>query len=147
MTDWMTDAGPLSEPVWLAEATAWLDGELATRHEQRTGDLAVVRVRPWATVLRGATTAGTVWFKACAPSTAFEVPLYRLAQRVAPAHVLHPVAIDVDRSWLVLPDGGPMLADELDPDLVMGAWPRSSRGTPSCSSPSRRTSRSCWRSA
>lgn len=120
MTDWMTDAGPLSAPAWLPEATAWLDGELAARHERRTADLAVVRVRPWATVLRGATTAGTVWFKACAPATAFEVPLYRLAHRVAPAHVLDPVASDVGRSWLVLPDGGPMLADELDPDLVMG---------------------------
>jgi hypothetical protein len=119
MTDWMTDTGPQSEPAWLAEATSWLDGELAGRRERRTGEMTVVRARPWGTVLHARTTLGPLWFKACAPATAFEVPLYVLAQRVAPAHVLEPVAADVDRSWVVLPDGGPLLADEPDRDVVL----------------------------
>ena len=106
-------------PEWLLEATAWLDQSLAAQGLRRLGDLAVARVRPWATVLRGDTSRGPVWFKACGPGTAFEVPLYELSHRHAPAYVLEPVAIDVERSWIVLPDGGPILADDLDPDLVM----------------------------
>jgi hypothetical protein len=119
MTDWMTDTGALSEPDWFADAVGWLDAELAGRRERRTGDLAVVRSRPWGTVLHADSTLGPLWFKACAPATAFEVPLYVVVQRVAPAHVLEPVAVDVGRSWAVLPDGGPMLADEADRDVVM----------------------------
>jgi hypothetical protein len=119
MTDWMTETGPTSQPAWFADAVEWLDGELAARGQRRKGDLSVVRARPWGTVLQAETTLGPVWFKACAPATAFEVPLYVMARRVAPAHVLEPVAVDVDRSWVVLPDGGPLLADEPDRDLVM----------------------------
>ncbi len=120
MTDWMSETGPLSAPVWLPEAVTWLDAELAGRGARRTADLAVVRARPWGTVLHAETTLGPVWFKACAPATAFEVPLYVLVHRVAPAYVLEPVAVDVDRSWVVLPEGGPMLADEPDRDRVIG---------------------------
>lgn len=107
-------------PVWLPEAVNWMDETLAPQGIQRLSDLVVARVRPWATVLRADTTAGVIWFKACGAATAFEIPLYELAHRHAPAHVLEPLAIDVERSWIVLPDGGPILADELDPDLVMG---------------------------
>ena len=106
-------------PGWLPEALVWLDESLAAQGVRRLGDLAVARVRPWATVLRADTSRGVLWFKACGPGTAFEVPLYELSHRHAPAYVLEPVAIDVGRSWIVLPDGGPILADELDPDLVM----------------------------
>jgi hypothetical protein len=106
-------------PAWLPEAISWLDLSLAGRGIERRSDLVLARVRPWATVLRAETSHGVVWFKACGPGTAFEVPLYRLAHRLAPAYVLEPVAIDVPRSWVVLPDGGPILADELDPDLVL----------------------------
>jgi hypothetical protein len=106
-------------PPWLPEATVWFDESLAAQGIRRLGDLALARVRPWATVLRADTTAGVTWFKACGPGTAFEVPLYELAHRYVPASVLEPVAIDVGRSWMVLPDGGPILADDLDPDLVM----------------------------
>jgi hypothetical protein len=106
-------------PPWLAEATVWLDESLAAQGIRRLGDLELARVRPWATVLRADTTAGVTWFKACGPGTAFEVPLYELAHRHVPAFVLEPVAIDIERSWMVLPDGGPILADDLDPDLVM----------------------------
>jgi hypothetical protein len=127
MTDGATDPmvgrtlreGDDVPPLWLPEATTWLDESLAAQGIRRLGDLELARVRPWATVLRADTTAGVTWFKACGPGTAFEVPLYELAHRQVPAFVLEPVAIDIERSWMVLPDGGPILADELDPDLVM----------------------------
>jgi hypothetical protein len=51
--------------------------------------------------------------KAAAPGTAFEVGLYELLARVAPDRVLTPIATDVERGWIVLPDGGPTLGDRL----------------------------------
>ena len=62
-------------------------------------------------MLTAPTTEGRVWLKAAGPGTAFEVRLYELLHRVAPDRVLTPIAADVTRGWIVLPDGGPCLAD------------------------------------
>ena len=52
-----------------------------------------------------------MWLKATGPEVAFEVRLYELLVRVAPERVLTPLATDPARGWLLLPDGGPSLAD------------------------------------
>ena len=90
---------------------AWLDDQLATAGMTRTGEVEQPRVQSWATVLRAETNRGVVWLKACGPGTAFEVPLYPLLHRLAPDRVLTPIAVDLDRKWLLLPDGGPTMKD------------------------------------
>jgi hypothetical protein len=75
-------------------------------------------VRPWATILRATTAAGTVWMKAAAPATAFEAGLYELLARVVPEHVLVPIAVDADRGWMLLPDGGPTVGLEALPKAL-----------------------------
>ncbi len=79
---------------------------------QRTGEVEEVRVRPWGAVFRVPTTDGTAFFKACAPTTAFEAGLYDLLVRVVPDRVLHPIAVDVEAGWLLLPDGGDVLGEQ-----------------------------------
>ncbi|HEX8122920.1 MAG TPA: phosphotransferase [Solirubrobacteraceae bacterium] len=99
--------------AWLAQATAWADERLAEHGLERTRPPEQVSLRPWATVLRIPTTDELVWLKAAAPRVAFEVGLYELLGRVAPERVLTPLATDVGRAWLLLPDGGPTLGDRL----------------------------------
>ena len=73
----------------------------------------------------GADPAGTVWLKASGGGTAFEAGLYELLHRVAPEHVLEPIAVDAERAWVLLPDGGPSLGARLKgADLIRGAWSR-----------------------
>jgi hypothetical protein len=97
--------------------TRWIDS-----HVVRTGDVELVRERPWATVLRAPTADGPVWLKAAGVGTAFEVPLYALLARVVPDDVLVPIAVDVERAWLLLPDGGPSLGEaEADASAVIEA--------------------------
>nr|BFE56831.1 phosphotransferase [Dactylosporangium thailandense] len=93
------------------ELLAWLDDRLAAAGRRRTGDVTVPRVRPWGTVMRAGTDRGPVWLKLPAPDTAFEVALYPLLHRLAPDHVLAPLAADPARGWLLLPDGGATLRD------------------------------------
>ena len=62
---------------------------------------------------RAPTSRGPVWLKAAGAGTAFEVGLYELLQGVAPEHVLTPIATDVSRSWIVLPDGGKPIGERL----------------------------------
>lgn len=110
-----------SSDGWRAEATAWLDERLAAAGLRRTGDVEHLHVRPWATAMRAPTTGGPVWMKAAGPATAFEVGLYELLHRVAPDHVLRPIATDTERGWMVLEDGGPVLTDELEGDALVDA--------------------------
>jgi hypothetical protein len=104
---WSTDR-------WRADATAWADARLQEAGIRRTGAAEQPRVRPWGTVLRMPTTTGTVWLKATAPATAFEVTLYPMLHRYAPEAVLEPIATDTARGWLLLPDGGVHLGDVLE---------------------------------
>jgi hypothetical protein len=47
------------------------------------------------------------------------VALYRLLEQVAPERILSPIAVDPERGWMVLPDGGTTLGERLDEvDLV-----------------------------
>jgi hypothetical protein len=108
-----------SSARWRELAVSWLDEQLAAAGIRRTGQVEQPHLRPWATALTAPTTRGPVWFKACGPATAFEVGLYQLLQRVAPDHVLTPIAADTTRGWIVLPDGGPPLGERLTgTDLV-----------------------------
>jgi Phosphotransferase enzyme family len=102
-----------STPAWRAQATAWLDEQLAAAGIRRTGAVEQPHLRPWATALTAPTTAGPVWLKAAGPGTAFEVGLYELLARIVPDRVLVPFAVDAARGWVVLPDGGPPLADRV----------------------------------
>jgi hypothetical protein len=113
-------------------ALGWLQAQLSGLGLAGSGPVELAKERPWATVFRAETTGGVVWLKLPAAGTRFEVGLYALMHRIAPAHVLEPLAIDVERAWIVLPDGGSLLADRIDlrdpavdprwPDLLAGAF-------------------------
>lgn len=100
--------------AWRDLALTWLDEHLAAEGITRTGDADQPHLRPWATALRIPTTVGPVWLKATGPGTAFEVRLYALLNEVVPEGILTPLAIDPDRSWIVLPDGGSTLGDHIE---------------------------------
>ncbi len=106
---------------WRAGALSWIDEQLAGAGITRTGEVEQPHLRPWATLLTAPTTHGPVWLKATGSGTAFEVGLYELLNRVVPEHVLTPIATDVARGWLLLPDGGPLLADRVDGDGLVDA--------------------------
>jgi hypothetical protein len=110
-----------SSEGWRAGAGAWLDERLGEVGWARTGPVEQPHVRPWATALRAPTTGGDVWLKAAGPGTAFEIGLYGVLSRVAPDRVLAPVAADVERGWIVLPDGGPPLRERLEGQPLVDA--------------------------
>ncbi len=99
--------------AWHESATSWVDEQLERHAIRRTGELEQQTLQPWATVLSARTTHGRVWLKATGPGTSFEPALYELLARAIPERVLAPIATDETRGWLLLPDGGPPLADRL----------------------------------
>ncbi|MFC0678063.1 phosphotransferase [Lysobacter korlensis] len=105
--------GSWSTEGWRASAVAWIDEALAERGERRTSEVGEPRIRAWATVFKVPTSTGPAWFKAASHETAAEVALYGLLAGVVPRQVLQPIAVDVARGWLLLPDGGTSLAASL----------------------------------
>lgn len=109
-------------PALHAAASEWIVAVLAERGMTRLDEVEVVRVRPWSTVMRVATSGGTVWFKAAAPATSFEVNLYPLLTAYTPDVVLEPLAADGKRGWLLLPDGGEHLNQHVDETQLVQAF-------------------------
>lgn len=122
---------PWERRSWRAAALDWVAGHLAA-HGLRAEEGALgVRLRPWSVLIRvpvgrrgdvgePATLAGqaAVWFKANPPASAFEGPLAAALARWVPEHVLRPLAVDPERGWALLPDGGELFRTVLDREPV-----------------------------
>src|SRR5947209_15502778 len=64
-----------TRPEWAAETHAWIQTRLDEAQITAPGDITQVNVRPWSSVLRVPTSAGDLYFKACASALAHEPAL------------------------------------------------------------------------
>ena len=115
---------PLSTPAAAADVDAaaeeWIRG-----HVQPVGPIEVVHDRPWATVRCVPVAGGLVWFKACAPTQAFEPQVTASLFGRWPKLVSEVLAYDVDRRWLLLADAGSQARSLGNPpELWIRALPR-----------------------
>ncbi|MBV1851563.1 phosphotransferase [Catellatospora tritici] len=101
-------------------AQDWIAATLAERGTPATGPAVVDRVRPWSTTARVPIASGQAWFKYNNAGSRYESALMRLLASIAPHDMLVPLAVDTERGWMLLPDGGPTLreitADTFDRD-------------------------------
>lgn len=109
MTEQDTALPRWRDPQWRADAAEWVDQALRASGRPRAGEATELRALPWSTVWRVPASGGTVWFKANARGMAHEAGLVAALAGWLPEHVLHPLAVDVGRGWLLLPDGGTTL--------------------------------------
>jgi len=99
------------DPEFLAEADAWIRAEA-----DPTGPFDRTHVRPWSTVWRVPTAAGTLWFKANSAIHTFEARLAGRLAAVMSDRVAELVATDEARGWMLMRDAGARLRDA-DPSL------------------------------
>jgi hypothetical protein len=99
-------AATWTDPVWRKGALDWADEQLAAVGSVRDGEAAQPHVYPWSTALRLPVGEGAVWLKSVGPASAHEPPLSVALGRWVPETVLVPLAADVDRRLMLLPDGG-----------------------------------------
>ncbi|WP_433230127.1 phosphotransferase [Micromonospora sp. CA-248260] len=110
-----------ADPQWRSAALDWVTGHL-DRHGRRVTGPVEARLRPWSSVWQVPTDAGSYWFKANNPGTAYEVVLLAELARRTPGRVLDPVAVDPSRGWSLLPDGGPTLRELAEPEPEPARW-------------------------
>ena len=104
-----TNAIDALDPSWLIAVEEWIADRLVLRGLSVSGDLELAHVRPWSTVIKVPTATGDVWFKANGGATGYEPRLMVALSRWTTGRVLTPLAIDAERGWSLLPDGGPTL--------------------------------------
>jgi hypothetical protein len=106
-----------AQPDWLATARAWIE-----QHARITGELEQVHLRPWSTVLRVPTADGDLFFKAVWISGAFEPALSVLLAERRPERIAAPVAVDLDRGWMLSRDAGTRLRELLHSAADLHHW-------------------------
>jgi hypothetical protein len=114
------------DPAWRTAALGWVEEQLARLGLAVIGAIEQPHLRPWSTALSVPTTEGRVWFKAGGPGNRYEAALLDALARWDTRGILAPLAVDVDRGWLLLPDGGTRLREAIDdgPGLVGPAGDR-----------------------
>jgi hypothetical protein len=107
---------------WLAQAHAWIEGELARLGLRRTGAIEQPHVYPWSTVLRVPTDGGPVWFKANTESLRHEAGLVaHLAER-RPDCVPPLLGADLERGWMLMADAGVRLRELQEEERNLSRW-------------------------
>ena len=115
MQDW-------ADVDWLAGAHRWIDLRLSELGTARTGPIEQPHLRPWATVLRVPTPNGPVWFKANSDQQAYEAGVVELLTRTRPDAVPGLIAVDRDRGWMLMADGGTRLREVVEADRDLSRW-------------------------
>ena len=111
-------------PGWRQHVVAWCAAQLAGHGVQINGAVEEVRMNPWSTVLRIPTTAGSHYFKACAPAMAAEAALLPLLAAHRPELLPPVLAADSQTGWLLLGDGGELLRPIAKTDRKLDHWRR-----------------------
>jgi hypothetical protein len=101
-----TGTATWQDPAWRDPAIAWAIGRLG---RPLTGAPVQEHVRPWSTAIRLPVEDGPVWLKSVGSGSAHEPALLAALGGWAPEHVLAPLAVDVERRLMLLPDGGATL--------------------------------------
>ena len=106
-----------TDPAWLAEAHEWIHAQV-----EPTGEIEQPHVRPWSTVLRVPTADGAFWFKANMRALAHEAAVVDVLARVRPDRVPELAAVDLERGWLLMGDGGIRLRELIEEERDLSRW-------------------------
>jgi len=108
------------DPDWRDEAEAWI-----REHARVTGPIEQPHVYPWSTAMRAPTPDGDLWFKATTPEVHGFEPLLtaELAERF-PDRVAEVLAVDHDRSWMLMRDAGTRLRELMKSVDDLDHWER-----------------------
>ena len=98
-----------TQPAWLQDARTWIAENLAYQGIPVTGPVEQVHVRPWSTILRAPIPESAIYFKAAIPLLAREPGLTQALYRLQPGCIFPVLAVDLERGWMLTPDGGPAL--------------------------------------
>jgi hypothetical protein len=111
-----------TDPEWLSEAHAWIHERAADSGANVTGTIEQPHVQLWSTVLRVPTSEGDLWFKANHPTSAYEAAVVRVLADTRPDVVPALRAVDLERGWMLMGDGGERLREVVERERSLERW-------------------------
>ncbi|MEP7134192.1 MAG: phosphotransferase [Chloroflexota bacterium] len=110
------------QPDWQAEVHTWIRSALAKNDLQLTGAIEQPHIRPWSTVMNVPTRGGMLYFKASASVFAHETALTDYLAKFRPALFPELIAVDLERSWMLMRDSGTPLRHYVRTDKSIERW-------------------------
>ncbi len=117
----ITPKPPWTQSGWLEQASRWIQSEL-TKIGIITGSIEQSHARPWSAVFRVPTEWGVIYFKACAPALRHEPALTKTLSTWRPDCLPEVLAIDAERGWMLMSDGGQRLREIIKNDRDIRHW-------------------------
>ena len=106
----------------LKGADEWIRDQWQDQGVTCTTNPEVIREAPTSVVLRISTGSGAYFFKAVPPILEFEPRVTKLLSTWWPDYLPQIAAVDIERRWLLMQDGGTMLRELKDKDKVLKHW-------------------------
>ena len=109
-------------PDFQIQAHDWIRSAVKQLSIHITGEIEQPHADAWSTVMRVPTDAGMLFFKATAGETIHEIALTEKLARWFPDHLPELVAVDSDRGWMLMRDGGEPLRASIRPAKDVRPW-------------------------
>jgi hypothetical protein len=111
-----------TDPQWLAEAHDWIGEQVARLGAGSVGPIEQHHVRSWSTVLCVPTGSGDMYFKANAAALRQEAAVVTLLAARRPDCVEPPLAVDLERGWMLMADAGVRLRGIVERERDLTCW-------------------------
>ena len=110
------------DPAWQKQAHDWIRAEANRNSIQLTGEIEQNHAYAWSTVMRVPSNEGTLFFKATAGETVYEITLTKRMAGWFPDCMPELVAVDTTRGWMLMRDGGEQLRASIRPTQDVRPW-------------------------
>jgi hypothetical protein len=107
---------------WVRQAADWIRAEARRLSITLHGEIEQPHVYPWSTVLRVPSSEGILFFKATAPETVYEARLTQALAGWFPDCMPELLAVDGERGWMLMRDGGEQLRASIRPNRDATPW-------------------------
>ena len=110
------------DPDWQKRAHEWIRTEAERNSIEVTGEIEQNHAYAWSTVMRVPTDQGTLFFKATAGETIYEIAFTKMAAGWFPDSFPDLLAVDTARGWMLMRDGGEQLRASIRPTQNVTPW-------------------------
>jgi hypothetical protein len=110
------------DPAWQKQAHTWIRAEAEKNSIPITGEIEQNHAYAWSTVMRVPTDQGSLFFKATAGETLFEIPLTQKLASWFPDCMPELITVDTERGWMLMRDGGEQLRASIRPTQDVTPW-------------------------
>lgn len=104
---------PWESPEWQQRVESWIGHELSSESIELRGPINFLHQKAWSALASIPTSAGTVFFKAPAPSLRFEARLTQTLIGLRPESMADLISIHPDEGWMLMRDSGETLRQHI----------------------------------